>query len=91
MHVTPLAWWLTIGLTSALLIFDVVVIGRRAQEPSRREVTIALVLFIGLAVVVSSMSVGIVLGLVAAFNRGIVSIVIMRMMVVVVMWPARPN
>ncbi|RNL81299.1 TerC family protein [Nocardioides marmorisolisilvae] len=50
MHVTPLVWWLTIGLTSALLIFDVVVIGRRAKEPSRREVTWSLVGFIGLAV-----------------------------------------
>jgi tellurite resistance protein TerC len=50
MHVTPLVWWLTIGLTSALLIFDVVVVGRRAHEPSRREVTTALVGFIGLAV-----------------------------------------
>jgi tellurite resistance protein TerC len=50
MHVTPLVWWLTIGLTSALLIFDVVVIGRRPHEPSRREVTTALIGFIGLAV-----------------------------------------
>src|SRR5690349_10632754 len=50
MHVTPLAWWLTIGLTTALLLFDVVVIGRRAKEPSRREVTIALFAYIGLAV-----------------------------------------
>jgi tellurite resistance protein TerC len=50
MHVTPLAWWLTIGLTTALLLFDVVVIGRRAKEPSRREVTIALLVYLGLAV-----------------------------------------
>jgi tellurite resistance protein TerC len=50
MHVTPLVWWLTIGLTTALLIFDVLVVGRRPHEPSRREVTIALCGFIGLAV-----------------------------------------
>ncbi|MFL6023723.1 MAG: TerC family protein [Marmoricola sp.] len=50
MHVTPLAWWLTIGITTALLLFDVVLIGRRAQEPSRREVTLALAGYIGLAV-----------------------------------------
>ncbi|MCZ4499945.1 MAG: TerC family protein, partial [Marmoricola sp.] len=50
MHVTPLVWWLTIGLTSALLLFDVLVVGRRPHEPSRREVTIALTGFIGLAV-----------------------------------------
>ena len=50
MHVSPLVWWLTIGITTALLIFDVFVIGRRAHEPSRREVSVALVSFIGLAV-----------------------------------------
>ncbi len=50
MDVSPLVWWITLGLTSALLIFDVVVIGRRPHEPSRREVTIALACFIGLAV-----------------------------------------
>ena len=50
MHVTPLVWWLTIGLTTALLIFDVVVIGRRAKEPSRREVTVALICYLGLAI-----------------------------------------
>src|SRR6478736_7394194 len=51
MHVTPLVWWTTILVTSAILIFDVVVIGRRPHEPSRREVTIALSVYIGLAVV----------------------------------------
>lgn len=50
MHVTPLVWWLTIGLTTALLLFDVLVVGRRPHEPSRREVTVALTGFVGLAV-----------------------------------------
>ncbi len=50
MHVSPTAWWLTLGITSALLLFDVIVIGRRPHEPSRREVGIALAVFIGLAV-----------------------------------------
>ncbi len=50
MDVSPLVWWLTIGITSALLLFDVVVVGRRPHEPSRREVTVALTAFIGLAV-----------------------------------------
>ncbi|MFL6061663.1 MAG: TerC family protein [Marmoricola sp.] len=50
MHVTPLVWWVTVGLTSALLVFDVVVVGRRPHEPTRREVTVALAGFIGLAV-----------------------------------------
>jgi tellurite resistance protein TerC len=51
MHVTPLVWWITILVTSAILVVDVFVIGRRPHEPSRRETTIALALFVGLAVV----------------------------------------
>src|SRR3954447_23420874 len=51
MHVTPLVWWVTILVTSAILIFDVVVIGRRPHEPLRREVITALTVYIGLAVV----------------------------------------
>jgi tellurite resistance protein TerC len=50
MDVSPLVWWLTVGITSAVLLFDIVVIGRRPHEPSRKEVTIALTFFIGLAV-----------------------------------------
>ena len=50
MHVVPYVWWLTIGITSALLLFDVIVIGRRPHEPSRRELTVALSVYIGLAV-----------------------------------------
>jgi tellurite resistance protein TerC len=50
-HVSPLVWWLTIGITTVLLLVDVLVIGRRPHEPSRREVTVALGFFIGLAVV----------------------------------------
>ena len=49
MHVNALTWWLTIGLTSAGLLFDVIVIGRRPHEPSRREVTVALGIYVGLA------------------------------------------
>ncbi len=50
MHVTPLVWWITIGVTTVLLAIDLFVIGRRPHEPSRREVTVALSFFIGLAV-----------------------------------------
>jgi tellurite resistance protein TerC len=50
MDVTPLVWWLTIGITVAILLFDVVVIGRRPHEPSRREVGIALGIYIGMAI-----------------------------------------
>ncbi|MDX6298788.1 MAG: tellurite resistance protein TerC [Nocardioidaceae bacterium] len=50
MDVSPLAWWLTVGITSVVLVFDIVVIGRRPHEPSRKEVSIALGVFIGMAV-----------------------------------------
>ena len=50
MHVTPLVWGLTLGVTLAVLVLDVVVIGRRPHEPSRREVGVALAGYIGLAV-----------------------------------------
>jgi tellurite resistance protein TerC len=50
LHVTPLAWWLTIGVTTAILLFDIFVIGRRPHEPSRREVGVALGIYLGLAV-----------------------------------------
>jgi tellurite resistance protein TerC len=50
MHVTPLVWWITILVTSAILLFDVFVIGRRPHEPTRREVVLALAAYVGLAV-----------------------------------------
>ncbi len=50
MDVSPLVWWLTIGITTLVLLVDIVIIGRRPHEPSRREVTIALIFFVGLAV-----------------------------------------
>ncbi|MCW2848574.1 MAG: TerC family protein [Marmoricola sp.] len=50
MDVSPLVWWLTVGITSAVLLFDIVVIGRRPHEPSRKEVSVALTVFIGMAV-----------------------------------------
>ena len=50
MDVSPLVWWVTIGVTTAVLLVDIVIIGRRPHEPSRREVSIALGFFIGMAV-----------------------------------------
>jgi tellurite resistance protein TerC len=44
-------WWTTIVVTLAVLLVDVVVIGRRPHEPSTREVSVALTAYIGLAVV----------------------------------------
>jgi len=50
MDVTPLAWTVTLAVTLAVLLFDIVVIGRRPHEPSRREVSVALGLYVGLAI-----------------------------------------
>ncbi|MDQ6641382.1 MAG: TerC family protein [Actinomycetota bacterium] len=51
MDIAPWIWWTTIAVTSAILVFDVVVIGRRPHEPSMRECAIALAVYVGLAIV----------------------------------------
>jgi tellurite resistance protein TerC len=51
MHVAPWVWWTTVLLTTAILLFDVFVIGRRPHEPSRRETSVALTAYLALAVV----------------------------------------
>ncbi len=51
MDVAPWVWWLTLGVTSAILLFDVVIIGRRPHTPSMKECAIALAVYVGLAVV----------------------------------------
>src|SRR6185295_14947344 len=50
MQVTQLEWFITLGVTIAVLLFDVIVIGRRPHEPSKRETSIALTIYVGLAV-----------------------------------------
>jgi tellurite resistance protein TerC len=44
-------WWTTIVVTMAILLFDVVIVGRRPHEPSMKEVSTYLAVYIGLAVV----------------------------------------
>ena len=51
MDIAPWVWFTTLGVTSAILLFDVVVIGRRPHEPSMKECAIALAAYVGLAVV----------------------------------------
>lgn len=51
MHVHLWVWILTLGITTALLLFDVFIIGRRPHVPSTKEVVRALVFYIGLALV----------------------------------------
>jgi tellurite resistance protein TerC len=48
--VTALEWGVTIGVTVAVLLFDVIVIARDPHEPSMRECAIALSIYIGAAV-----------------------------------------
>lgn len=50
MQVTQLEWIVTLAVTIAVLLFDVIVIGRRPHEPSTRETATYLSIYIGLAV-----------------------------------------
>jgi tellurite resistance protein TerC len=50
MNVPEWVWWITIGLTVAVFVVDVAIIGRRPHEPSRKEVTVALSIYISAAV-----------------------------------------
>src|SRR5690349_19435391 len=50
MNVTTLEWIITLAVTTAVLLFDVVVIGRRPHEPSTAECAIALTVYVALAV-----------------------------------------
>lgn len=49
MDVSQLEWTITIGVTIAVLLFDVVVVARRPHEPTMRECAIALSVYVGLA------------------------------------------
>ena len=51
MDVQPWVWWVTIAVTTAFLLVDVFVIGRRPHEPSMREVSRDLAVYVGAAVV----------------------------------------
>jgi tellurite resistance protein TerC len=50
MNVSSHEWAITLGVTIAVLLFDVVVIGRRPHEPSKRELVGALSFYVLLAV-----------------------------------------
>ncbi len=49
MDVPTWVWWTTIIVTMSVLLFDIIVIGRRPHEPSMKEVSLALALYVGLA------------------------------------------
>ena len=50
MEVSTLEWGITLGVTLAVLIFDVIVIARDPHEPSMKECAIALCFYIGAAI-----------------------------------------
>ena len=50
MDVPTWVWWTTIIVTVSVLLFDIVIIGRRPHEPSTKEVSISLSVYVGLAV-----------------------------------------
>jgi tellurite resistance protein TerC len=50
MQVTQLEWIVTIGVTLAVLLFDIIFIARRPHEPTFKECAIALSFYVGLAV-----------------------------------------
>jgi tellurite resistance protein TerC len=43
-------WWVTLGVTFTALLVDVLIIGRRPHEPSRKELVVALSTYIGAAI-----------------------------------------
>ncbi|MDT5073236.1 MAG: tellurite resistance protein TerC, partial [Mycobacterium sp.] len=49
MQVTQIEWIVTLGVTMAVLLFDIVFIARRPHEPTFRECAIALSFYVGLA------------------------------------------
>ncbi|MDQ3617047.1 MAG: TerC family protein [Actinomycetota bacterium] len=50
MDVPVWLWWATIIVTMSVLLFDLVVIGRRPHEPSTKEVSVALGIYVGLSI-----------------------------------------
>ncbi|WP_354523947.1 TerC family protein [Mycolicibacterium sp. 624] len=50
MNVTQIEWIVTLGVTLAVLLFDIIFIARRPHEPTFRECAIALTFYVGLAV-----------------------------------------
>jgi len=49
MNVSHLEWIITLGVTVAVLLFDVAIVGRRPHEPSVGECALYLTIYVGLA------------------------------------------
>ncbi len=50
MDVSTTAWWVTIGVTLTVLLFDVLIVARRPHEPSMKECTAYISIYTTLAV-----------------------------------------
>ena len=50
MHVTPLVWIVTLSVLTAILVFDVIMMIRKPHEPSMKEATIWICIYVMLAV-----------------------------------------
>ncbi|UPK77027.1 TerC family protein [Nocardioidaceae bacterium SCSIO 66511] len=50
MDVTTTEWLITVGVTVAVLLFDIIIVARRPHEPTIKECAIALSVYVGLAV-----------------------------------------
>jgi tellurite resistance protein TerC len=50
MDVPTWVWWTTIVVTVSALLFDIVIVGRRPHEPTTREVSVYLGVYVGMAV-----------------------------------------
>src|SRR5512135_2452497 len=50
MNVSQVQWIITLGVTAVVLLFDVIVIGRRPHKPSNLECAVYLSIYVGLAV-----------------------------------------
>ncbi|MEO6472671.1 MAG: TerC/Alx family metal homeostasis membrane protein [Aeromicrobium sp.] len=50
MHVSTLEWAITVGVTVAVLLFDIVIVARKPHEPTIRECAGYLSVYVGLAI-----------------------------------------
>ena len=50
MNVSALEWAITVGVTIAIILFDVLIVARRPHEPTTKECAIYLAIYVGLAI-----------------------------------------
>ena len=50
MEIAPWIWWVTGAVTIAVFAFDLLIVGRRPHEPSMKECTVYLSIYVGAAV-----------------------------------------